>query len=234
MMEDIIVADTARHFQAIDWAIAEGASIINMSFGFKKASLNLEKALERARSRRVLVFAAMANEGMYEGAAWPARESTDAIGIHSCKKYGKTSSEFTPMPVADNKNFMVVGEDIVVHCTKRKGGGFCYARGTSFATPVAVSMAANILAFANQTRADCKAARQKSEEVVDTSRLWTNEGMIKVLEKCSDEALERSQQSSYRWIDPKLLWKTFAKDDDDDEILPPEHGWRTIRRALKK
>lgn len=227
----MVEADTARHLQAIDWAIAEGASIINMSFGFKKASLNLEKALERARSGRVLVFAAMANEGMYEGAAWPARESTDAIGIHSCKEDGKTSSEFTPMPVADNKNFMVVGEGIAAHRTMRKGGGFCYARGTSFATPVAVSMAADILAFASQTRADCRAARQRSDEVVDVGRLWTNEGMIKVLDKCSDEALERSQQSAYRWIDPRLLWKTFPEDGDDDEV---GHGWRTIRRALEK
>ncbi|MCJ1461420.1 hypothetical protein MMC07_000017 [Pseudocyphellaria aurata] len=49
--------------KAIFWAIEQKVMIINMSFGFDKADPEVEEALKLARRQKILVFAAMANEG---------------------------------------------------------------------------------------------------------------------------------------------------------------------------
>ncbi|KAH6892530.1 hypothetical protein B0T10DRAFT_458239 [Thelonectria olida] len=149
-----------------------------MFFGFDGVDMRVDDALGFARDKGILIFAAMANGGIYDKAAWPARESKDAIGIHSCTEMGKKSSNFTPMPVDRNPNFMVIGEQIIAHWPTAKRGGFRDAEGTSFATPVAVTMAALILAFVNQTR--CQKLREECEEKVKVKELWQNWGMTSV------------------------------------------------------
>lgn len=126
-----------------------------MSFGFRDYNRQIDLALNRAKENNILVFAAMGNGGIYEGAAWPARVMDDAIGIHSCDESGRTGLELTSAVVADNPNFMVVGETFPAHWPTQKGGGFRSVEGTSFATPIAVAMAALILAFANQRIRPC-------------------------------------------------------------------------------
>jgi hypothetical protein len=214
--------------QAIYWAIEQEVNIINMSFGFDNDDLKVDEALGLARSKKILIFAAMANEGIYKKAAWPARVSDDAIGIHSCVDMGKISSSFTPMLVERDSNFMVVGEGIIAHWPNAKGGGFHPVEGTSFATPVAVSMAALILAFANQTR--CRKLREESKKKVRVEALGLNWGMRRVLEAISEKSTD-----GYLWINPMLLWAKFPEDGEDDTVeAMREHGWRLIRKALKK
>lgn len=214
--------------QAICWAIEQKVKIINMSFGFDNYDLILDEALRQARSQNILIFAAMANEDIYKKAAWPARESEDAIGIHSCAEMGKTSSPFTPKPVERNPNFMVLGEGIIAHWPTDKGGGFRLVEGTSFATPVAVSMAALILAFVNQKR--CKKLREEIEKEVRVKELGSNAGMRRVLQDISEKSTD-----GYLWINPILLWAKFPEDGEDDTVEAMRaHGWKVIRRALRK
>lgn len=214
--------------QAINWAIKKEVKIINMSFGFDNFDLKVDEALRLARNQSILIFAAMANEGMYKPAAWPARKSDDVIGIHSCVEMGKVSSRFTPQCVEGNSNFMVVGEGIIAHWPTAKGGGFRPVEGTSFATPVAVSMAALILAFANQKR--CRKLWEENKKKVRVEELGSNSGMRRVLQEISELSTDK-----YLWIDPMLLWARFPEDGEDNTVeAMREHGWKVIRRALKK
>jgi hypothetical protein len=210
------------------WAISKEVDIINMSFGFDKVETEVDDALQHAREKKILVFAAMANEGIRRNAAWPAREQRVAIGIHSCiSTGGGRHSDFTPLPVNNNLNFMVVGENINTHWLTAKGGGFRISDGTSFATPVAVAMAALILAFVNQKR--CEMNKKECGRINFIRENW---GMIAVLEKIS------AKFNGYSWIDPELLWAERALDDKDewDQWLPGEgskkRAWKVVRKAL--
>lgn len=207
-----------------------------MSFGFDYVEgevLEVFEALKRAQSitrkKKTVVFAAMSNEGMGKKAAWPARDSSDAIGVHSCNWEGTQRSSFTPRHIPRNSNFMVVGEDIPVHQLQAKGGGFCLASGTSFSTPIAVSMAALIMGFVNQKR--CKKERQETEKLVRLDALWETWGMIRMLEKISEENIDNA---GYSWIDPKLLWKDYRDRPGSTNEMARAHAWRVIQEALEK
>lgn len=203
-------------------------NIINMSFGFDESDPELDEALRLAQSKDILIFAAMANEGIYKAAAWPARDSDNTIGIHSCAEMGKTSSPFTPKPSHERLDFMVLGENIFAHWLTGKGGGFRPVEGTSFATPVAVSMAALILAFTNQKV--CRKLREETEKKVRVKDLGSNRGMRRLLRAISEVSTDR-----YLWINPMLLWATFPEEGAEDTPgAMREHAWRVIHRALKK
>jgi hypothetical protein len=208
----------------VKWAIEQRVDIINMSFGFDVCVDDVRNVLKKARDGGIIVFAAMSNNGRHRRAAWPARTAEDAIGIHSCEVMGKTSSDFTPDPVPENRNFMVVGEKIIAHQLTAKGGGFTSVEGTSFATPVAVSMAAMILGFANQEQsAD---VRDKCKESgLGVENLRSKWGMRNVLYEISDKL------GGYSWITPQLIWSRclFTRNDYQQTR---EEGWRVICTAL--
>jgi hypothetical protein len=223
--------------QAIQWAIDEEVDIINLSFGFDDSDPVVRSVLKKAQSKRILIFAAMANGGVHEKAAWPAKSNL-VIGIHSCVDMGARSSIFTPKPVTSppNYNFMVIGERIPAFGLIAKSRGDCYVEGTSFATPVAVAIAALILAFANQTR--CRILRNECEEKLEKRGvhwryLWLNEGMRRVLAAISEPA-----DSGYLSISHNLLWKEYRDERDTDEEsrgtnhAMRDHGWKVILHAL--
>jgi hypothetical protein len=224
--------------QAIQWAIDKEVDIINLSFGFDDSDQTVHSALKKAQSKRILIFAAMANGGVHEKAAWPAKSDL-AIGIHSCVDLGARSSTFTPKPVTSppNYNFMVIGERIPAFGLIAESRGDCYVEGTSFATPVAVAMAALILAFANQTR--CRIPREEcgrklKKRGVHWRDLWLNEGMRRVLEAIS----VKSADGGYLSISHNLLWKEYRDERDTDEDsmgtnqAMRDHGWKVILDAL--
>lgn len=138
--------------KAIDWAREQKVDIINMSFGFYDSHKEVKAALNRAvRDSKILVFAAMSNDGNNsQHAAWPARDPNLAIGVHSCDKWGRKTSGFTPRYVHGSHNFMFVGEEVITQWPEAKGGDFRLDQGTSFAAPAVAAMAALILGFAQQ------------------------------------------------------------------------------------
>lgn len=226
---------------AIEWAIQQKVDIINLSFGFSstrrsKESLRLRGALrdvlKEADRNHILVFAAMSNDGNNDpnGAAWPANESALSIGVHSCVEKGRRSSIFTPPPVPGSHNFMVEGERVVTHWPESKGGGFRLDEGTSFATPIAVSMAALILAFESQHL--CKKDREEAEEMVDLEELRELRGMVKVLRHISAQVPESGYYYSY--IYPELLWKGFNLAFEEDKDKVRKYAWGVIQDALSR
>lgn len=218
--------------RAIDWAIGKGVDLINMSCGFPSMNLAVKAALGRARAAKIVVFAAMSNNGNNSsGAAWPANQPNVAIGIHSCKQAGMRTSSFTPPPVENSNNFMAVGEGIYAPWPESKGGGFRWAEGTSFATPVATAMAAIILSFIRQE--SCKKEREAADRLFGEDAVLELENMAKVLKAVSVPAAD----GRYSYVHPSLLWKDFdasLKGVEDTPQARQSHAWEVIRTALSK
>lgn len=207
-----------------------------MSFGFKNPSLALKKALKEARANMILIFSAMSNDGnnRREGAAWPARDSSLSIGIHSCREGGTKSSDFTPPSVPHSPNFMVVGEDVITHWPDAKGGGFRLDSGTSFATPVAVAMAGLILGFSWQRACKKERAELEARGLVDLKELQENEGMSNVLLLCKP-VMNRVENQEFSYIHPLLLWEGFDSRFTDDTLENRrKHAWVVIRDGLSQ
>ncbi|KAK7704099.1 hypothetical protein SLS64_008657 [Diaporthe eres] len=213
--------------KAIDWAREQKVDIINMSFGFYESHRDVKAALNRAvRDSKILVFAAMSNDGNNsQHAAWPARDPNLAIGVHSCDKYGRKTSGFTPRYVHGSHNFMFVGEEVITQWPEAKGGGFRLDQGTSFAAPAVAAMAALILAFAWQHM--CRKEREDAE--VDLEELRELGGMEKVLERIS----EKDETLRYSYIHPRLLWKDLSPRLAEDKSQVRQHAWKVIVESLR-
>lgn len=214
--------------KAIDWAREQKVDIINMSFGFYESHKEVKAALDRAvRHSKILVFAAMSNDGNNsQHPAWPARDRDLAIGVHSCDKWGRKSSGFTPRYVPGSHNFMFVGEEVITQWPEAKGGGFRLDEGTSFATPAVAAMAALILAFAWQHM--CKKEREDAENLIELEELRELSKMEKVLARIS----EKDETLRYSYIHPKLLWKGFGQGFPEDRSMARQYAWNVIVESL--
>lgn len=120
-----------------------------MSFGCHSDSPVTGPALKNAYVANVLMFAAARNDGGNFGVAFPARHK-DVICISATDGYG-TASSFNP-PVFDaSDNFATIGEALPFRSFR---GGLTWPSGTSYATPVAVSIASLVLAYVRENFPD--------------------------------------------------------------------------------
>jgi hypothetical protein len=113
-----------------------------MSFGFPEVIPEIDKAIQHARRKNVLMLAAASNYGGNRKRTWPAR-SDDVMCIYATdgdgNKYGKN-----PTPLANKDNFAVLGESVEAlwpptspHGRARK----VRKSGTSTATPICAAIA---------------------------------------------------------------------------------------------
>jgi subtilisin family serine protease len=164
--------------QAIDWAVGKQVDILSISFGLNKdkEQPTIRKAIENATSgdKRTLIFAAASNYGQIQSPPFPASHSS-VIAIYAADGYGnkykdnaramKNNSRYSAPGVGiisawpeskskqkeaedlndntDSKSKDESVDDIVLEARKS---------GTSFATPIAVGIAACVLEFAMQNK----------------------------------------------------------------------------------
>lgn len=127
--------------------------IISMSFGFPRRFPTIYQEIQKAINRGKTVFAAASNDGGNTNRAYPARHD-GVICVHSTDGHGN-SSPFNPTALDRTNNFSVVGENIKAGWPSPnpdKLGGTKYMSGTSFATPVAVAIAALLVGFVSQRK----------------------------------------------------------------------------------
>ncbi|KAI0438322.1 peptidase S8/S53 domain-containing protein [Xylaria telfairii] len=217
-------AEPTRVARALRWAIKEKVDIINLSFGYQKFHQEIEDALKEATEHSILIFAATSNDGNHESrVAYPGR-SEYTIGIYSCNDEGTRTSPAAQQPMVLEGNFATVGEGVLSLWPVALGGGYQAGSGTSFAVPVAVSMAALILAFVGQSTFE-----EKREKVIDSltlrqiRRKW---GMVRVLWDLSN-TLPRD----HRAIRATLFWHDY---DGDDGLDSDKHAWRKLKRLLQR
>jgi subtilisin family serine protease len=175
--------------------------IVSMSFGFEDKNDAIEEAIEKAFKADKLMFAAASNEGGNKGRSRPSR-SSNVICIHACDGKGN-KGDMSPSPVKKKDNFTTLGVAIRSRWKKKT----VYKSGTSFATPVAAAIAADVLEFANFR---CKLSEK------DRIRLYKKEGMVEVFRAMSET------RDNYDYVQPGHLWDT----KDDEEVA------KTIRDIL--
>ncbi|KAH7218858.1 hypothetical protein DER44DRAFT_846806 [Fusarium oxysporum] len=191
--KNVNAEDMSRIAEAIDWAVKEwDVHIISMSFGFGHHNKTIDDAIERAFKADKLMLAAASNEGGNKGRSRPGRNPR-VICIHACDGKGN-KGDMSPSPMKNKSNFTTLG--VAVQSRWRKQT--VYKSGTSFATPVAAAIAADLLEFANFK---CKLAEE------DKKLLYKHDGMEAVFQAMSTE------RDGYDYVQPGHLWD--GKDDNE-------------------
>lgn len=144
-------ADLAR---GIDYAVANGARVINISLGTGKGAsgANVEAALQRAADAGLIITAATGNDGA-DVSDWPARYAVDPrfagalVGVGSLNSAGQRSSFSNAAGPAAGGFLFAPGESVITDCN----GTSCWqVSGTSFAVPhVSGGLALLLQAFPN-------------------------------------------------------------------------------------
>ncbi|MEO1368238.1 MAG: S8 family serine peptidase, partial [Acidobacteriota bacterium] len=115
--------------RAVDYAVDNGADIINMSFSISEATPELHEALRRARRRGVMTVAAAGNSGEMSQ-IFPAGFS-ETIGVAATDLHDQLT-DFSNSGLA-NAALAAPGSGVV---TLYPGGLYATGWGTSFSTPL--------------------------------------------------------------------------------------------------
>lgn len=171
-----------------------------MSFGLENRDRDIDKAIFIAFQHGITMFAAAANNGGNRPRAYPANKYSSVICIHASDGLGNPGA-ISPSPVAKEDNFSTLGICVPSRWKKIP----VTISGTSFATPIAVAMAADVLEFARY-----KCFLDEYEQQC----LYHFNGIRKILRLMSEE------RQGYNYIMPRLLWKSERCDNDseDDDI----------------
>ncbi|KAI1754550.1 hypothetical protein F4782DRAFT_492960 [Xylaria castorea] len=179
-----------RIAEAIQWAVDDcDAHIISLSFGFEEENDAIDTAVDIAMEAGKLVFAAASNNGGVSGRARPARHE-GVICIHASDGKGNKGG-MNPTPIANRDNFAILG----VAVPSKWKGKEVWKTGTSFATPIAAGIAANVLEFAYNRCVDLKPRRRKL--------LHQKRGMQAIFRQMAEE------RDGYDFIHPARLWKDW-------------------------
>ncbi|KAK4065581.1 hypothetical protein Trihar35433_7701 [Trichoderma harzianum] len=144
-----------RIAEAIKWAVLEwDVDIISISLALSEEHYDINEEITEALSpssqdaNRKLVFAAAGNWGVYKRRAFPARKE-GVIAVHASDGSGE-GAKFNPNPES-KLNLSTLGENIKIRWPDPDNYGDMkdrYISGSSFATPIAAGIAANVLEFA--------------------------------------------------------------------------------------
>ncbi|KPM36021.1 hypothetical protein AK830_g10541 [Neonectria ditissima] len=185
------IAKSIEHFSSPDGELVD---IINLSFGFPLYHETLRPillALRKARDNGVLLFAAAGNEGGNYDVSWPAK-LPDVICVNAADSYGNMA-DFAQTD-APRRRIYTLGEGVPSCELDAKGEDAIHRSGTSFATPIAVGIAAIVLGFTDNTEdLDVPADFESLKP-----RLRTRSGMESVLCKvCVLQGTEKRAGSAY-------------------------------------
>lgn len=157
--------DTATVAQSVDYAVSQGAKVINMSLNVDQDTRTLEAAIRRAQAAGVIVVAASGNVGgATTGVEFPATVS-DVIAVTATNQDGSLGSYARTGP-----EVTIAAPGTALFTTLLGGGNGSSGNGTSFATPVVSAAIANLLAIDSRlTPARIKALLKASSTPVQGS-----------------------------------------------------------------
>lgn len=168
---------TARVFGGMDWAVGQGARIINVSLGLRGYQPLLNEVIATVRARGVLPVVAIGNEG--PGLTRTPGNCLGSLSAGACDKdklvYAQSSSEkLTDGRITPD----LVAPGVQVPCAAA-GGQYAFATGTSLATPHVSGLAAILLQAHPEATVDQleKAIFDSCHKPTSFSRLRGNRGI---------------------------------------------------------
>lgn len=192
------------------------ADIISISLALSEEHYDIDKELNQALkptsrdAKEKLVFAAAGNWGAYKSRAWPARKQ-GVIAVHATDGSGK-GTKFNPNAQND-LNISTLGKNIEMKWPDLANPGKyknVYISGSSFATPIAAGIAANVLEFA---RHRLELSQPKK------NRLYSHHGMVKILKEMS------CHRGDYDFLHPLDFWRKAIRGGDwKGKILPSDNS----------
>jgi len=136
------VVTTADVASAINWAVARGADVVNMSLRFSGASQTLQNACDAAAAAGVLLVAAAGNENQGDLPVYPASYDS-VIGVGAVMDDGAARAPFSNYNNLQKNLVELVAPGSTVFSTipgSQYNG--TYGSGTSFAAPMVSGVAA--------------------------------------------------------------------------------------------
>ncbi|KAM4059852.1 subtilase family protein [Hirsutella rhossiliensis] len=128
---------------AIDYARTKWkVNMMSLSFGFEKPVERIKVELDKCICDSIIIFAAASNDCANSPATYPAAHG-QILSIHSAS----AGKRHNCVRSAKDVEFVTVGECLESSWPSRDGQVKKYMSGTSFATPVAVSIAAFMLGY---------------------------------------------------------------------------------------
>jgi len=124
---------------AITYAADQGARIVNVSIGGTSASSTLQSAVNYAWNKGTVVFASSGNGGS-STPYYPA-------GCQNVVSVGATDSNDTLASWSNYGSWMSLVAPGVNIYTTTNGGGYGYASGTSYSSPIAAGVGALVLSY---------------------------------------------------------------------------------------
>ena len=131
--------------EGIDWAVANGAKVINMSLGQSVPSLTLEAAIKNAWSKGVVLVAAAGNSGTQAPiypAAYPKVIAVAATDNNDVKAPFSTYGEWVDVAAPGVGVYSTFpNHDFVLGLQNGRHKGYDLASGTSMASPIVAGVA---------------------------------------------------------------------------------------------
>lgn len=159
------------------------------------SNVDLESEVNRLIRQRKLIFAAASNTGGNGSRSWPASHR-GVFCIHATDERGVTNLRMNPTARSGEDNFATLGDKIESYWDGKRR---CIS-GTSFATPVAAAIAANVLDFARHHLAS------------EDADIFTRYGVMRALFR--NHMTENGNSNGvYHYIKPwrKGLWEEGAE-----------------------
>ncbi|PNP56272.1 hypothetical protein THARTR1_03797 [Trichoderma harzianum] len=210
-----------RIAEAIKWAVLEwDVDIISISLALFEEHYDIDEEITEALSpssqdaKPKLIFAAAGNERNSELQAFPARKE-GVIAVHA----SDGSGEWVKLnPNSESKlNLTTLGENIKIRWPDPDNSGEMkdiHISGSSFATPIAAGIAANVLEFA---RHRLQLNEMKKDEI------YSHRGMTKILKAMS------CRRGEYDYVHPLAFWEAaFPGGAWDGRMLPHNNPLNSI------
>lgn len=140
--------------RAIEWACDNGADIITMSLGSDYPSVRIERALDYAVSKGVVIFCAAGNSGIKNDINFPARYP-ETVSISAVDR-GLNICSFSC--TGDSLDFLAPGQDII---STTPNNSYSLMSGTSMAAPFAAGCAALYLSYLRINNKELRISKEK-------------------------------------------------------------------------
>ncbi len=139
VLDETGTGDIAGAIEAIDYAVANGAHVINLSWGTNGESVLLKDAIQRALRRNVVVICSAGNGSRdlnttpYYPASYSLKDLISVAGVDNFDQLASWSNWGT-----GRVTVAAPGTDIL---TTQRGGGYWTISGTSAAAPIVAGIA---------------------------------------------------------------------------------------------